>query len=125
MKVNNNDISNQIVNAMSQYSDAVKAEIQTELKSIADTALSKVKASSPRRTGKYQRGWRMMVETDGGTVKMTVYQKKPQYRLTHLLEEGHKKRGGRGFVSAKPHIREIEEWAEAEAMKKIEKAVKG
>lgn len=124
MKVNN-DISKQILNAMTQYSDEVKAEIQAGMKSVADTALSKVKASSPRRTGKYSRGWRKTVDTEGGAVSMTVYQKKPQYRLTHLLEEGHKKRGGRGFVPAQPHIREVEEWAAEEVMKKIEKAVKG
>lgn len=120
-----NDISEQIVNAMSQYSDEVKAEIQAGMKSVADTALSKVKASSPHRTGKYRRGWRMTVETKGNTVSMTVYQKSPQHRLTHLLEEGHKKRGGSGFVAAQPHIREVERWAEQEALKKIEKAVKG
>lgn len=120
-----NDISEQLVKAMSQYSDEVKAEIQAGMKSVADTALSKVKASSPRRTGKYRRGWRKTVDTSGDSVSITVYQKKPQHRLTHLLEEGHKKRGGRGFVAAQPHIREIEEWAAEEAMKKIEKAVKG
>lgn len=120
-----NDISSQIATAMAQYSDEVKAEIQSEMKSVADAALSKVKASSPKRTGKYRRGWRMKVETQGGTISATVYQKNPQHRLTHLLEDGHKKRGGRGFVPAQPHIREVERWAEQEAIRKIEKAVKG
>lgn len=120
-----NDISKQLTEAMTQYSDEVKTAIQTEMKSVATEALSKVKASSPKRTGKYRRGWRMNVDTNGGTISVTVYQKNPQHRLTHLLEEGHRKRGGRGFVPAQPHIREVERWAEAEALKKIEKAVKG
>lgn len=120
-----NDISTQIAAAMTQYSDEVKAEIQAEIKNVADTALQNVKASSPKRSGKYKRGWKMKIETQGGTISATVYQKNPQHRLTHLLEEGHKKRGGRGFVPAQPHIREVERWAEAEAIKKIEKAVKG
>lgn len=120
-----NDISEQLVSAMSQYSDEVKAAIQTEMKSVADAALQKVKASSPKRSGKYRRGWRIKVDTNGSEISATVYQKNPQHRLTHLLEEGHKKRGGRGFVPAQPHIREVERWAEQEAIRKIEKAVKG
>lgn len=118
------DISKQITDAMMQYSGSVKIDIANGLKAVGDTALTKVKSSSPSRSGKYRRGWRITVEQKNGVVGFTVHQKSPTYRLTHLLEDGHKTRNRRGWVSSQPHIREVERWAEAEAMKVIEKAVK-
>lgn len=59
-----------------------------------------------------------------GHIRCIVHQKSPHYRRTHLLEDGHKSRSGRS-VRAQPHIRPVEEWAEREVLKAIEKAVKG
>lgn len=64
---------------------------------------AELRATSPKKTGEYASGWRMRTENkvgQGATVR--VYNaRKPQ--LTHLLENGHEKRGG-GFVGAIPHI---------------------
>ena len=65
-----------------------------------------------------------MISRSNGTIRCVISQKSPTYRLTHLLEYGHKTRSGTR-TKAQPHIKPVEEWAEREAMKEIEKAVKG
>ncbi len=118
------DITKQITAVMQQYSENVKSDVESVLKEVGDEAKRKVKSASPRRTGKYQRGWRVDFQSKGSQITVTVHQKSPTYRLTHLLEDGHRSRSG-SRVKAQPHIREVEQWAEREALKEIEKAVKG
>lgn len=118
------ELSIQIVRAMEQYSDAVHAEIRAGLQTVGETALKKVKAASPVRTGKYRRGWKLDTNDSGGLLEMTIHQSKANASLTHLLEDGHRTRSKKGWVKARPHIRAVENWAEQEAEKTIEKAVK-
>lgn len=120
-----NDIADQLLKAMTQYSANMQENIEHTMKSVSTEALHRVKAASPRRTGAYSKGWRVTMQKKSGDIGFTVHQKSPTYRLTHLLEEGHRKRGGRGRVAAQPHIREVERWAAEEVEKKIEKEVKG
>lgn len=127
----NQELSKQIVQAMEQYSDAVHAEIRAGLQTVGETALKKVKAASPvrsgrhRESGKYRRGWKLETDDAGGLLQMTIHQSKANASLTHLLEDGHRTRSKKGWVNAQPHIRAVENWAEQEAEKTIEKAVKG
>ena len=102
----------------------VQKNVETALKRVGEEAKNKVKATSPKRTGKYQRGWKVDFQSRNGQISCVVHQSGRNYRLTHLLEHGHKSRSG-GRVKAQPHIAAVEEWAEREALKEIEKAVKG
>lgn len=119
------ELSIQLVQAMSSYTDAVKADISAEMKSIGETALKKVKAGSPVHTGKYKRGWKLTIEDEAGVLRVTIHQSKSGAPLTHLLEDGHRTRNKKGWVKAQPHIRAVDEWAASEAVKAVEKAVKG
>ena len=74
------------------------------------------------RTGKYAKGWTHGFRKTRRYARTTIYNE--HYSLPHLLEHGHKTRNG-GRAKAIPHIAPVEDWAEAEAMKAIEKAVKG
>ena len=118
------DISSQITEAMQQYSGIVSDTVETILKDIGKEAGQRVKAASPKNTGEYRRGWKVSTERINGTISVTVHNK-TKYRLTHLLEDGHKTRNGESRVRPQPHIRQVEEWAEQEAMSRIAKELKG
>lgn len=116
------DLTKQITDAMKQYTEAVSEEIEASLEAVGKESASKLKHTSPKRSGKYRRGWTVKVFRENGEISVVVHNR--DYRLTHLLEHGHKTRNG-GRSKAIPHIAPVEDWAEAEAMKAIEKAVKG
>jgi hypothetical protein len=77
---------------------------------VAKEAASKLRSESPKRQGKYSRGWASKVDKGRVSVGATVYGKDGTYQLAHLLEHGHAKRGG-GRTAAIEHIKPVEEWA--------------
>ena len=104
---------------LAAYSDEVAEGIRKEVKAVAKETVATLKATSPRDTGEYARGWSYRVEFENREdIRVRIYNRtKPQ--LTRLLEYGHDKvKGGR--VAGKPHIRPAEQQAE----KKLEGAVK-
>lgn len=119
------ELSSQIKHAIEQYSADVSKEIADGLKTVASNALNQVKSRSPKRTGRYNRGWKITEKNEVGMIGFEIHQNSRQARLTHLLEDGHRTRNKRGWVKAQPHIRAVEQAAGQEAQKVIEKAVKG
>lgn len=119
------ELSIQIRHAIEQYSADVRKEIADGMKTVASNALTRVKAGSPKRTGRYSRGWKITETNEAGMIGFEIHQNSRQARLTHLLEDGHRTRNKRGWVKAQPHIRAVEQSAGQEAQKVIEKAVKG
>lgn len=115
------DFSKQLVSAMQEYSNLLEEDIKEILSDVGKEAKAKVSAASPTRSGKYAKGWTVKKEFRKGKFKVTVHDKR--YQLTHLLENGHRKRNGSGWVSAQPHINAVNEWAEQELESRIRKAV--
>lgn len=83
--------------------DTVKKAVQDA----ADTAVKDLKATSPKRTGKYAKSWTQKKVKETSSEKEIVVHAR-RYQLTHLLENGHAKRGG-GRVVARVHIKPVEE----------------
>ena len=100
-KVGVNSVAKAINDVLSQYSDKVGDVLDDVIKEVATEAKKQLAATSPKRTGRYAKGWR--TENTGTRLSpgQTVYNTQPG--LPHLLEFGHAKRGG-GRVSAIPHI---------------------
>lgn len=118
------DITKELLEAMTQYTDEVKEEIGQIINDVAKEAKSDVRSGSPVRTGAYRKSWAVSFDKKkSGNAGFTVYAKAPHYRLTHLLEDGHKTKNG-GKTKAQPHIRQVQDWADKEALKRIEEAIK-
>ena len=103
-------LEDQLDEIFSKYPDKVDAMIQEESKTIAQETVARLKATSPRRKGKYARSWKCKINpnTRNGYI---VYN--DVYRLTHLLENGHDIRNQFGSydqrVPGKKHIKPAEE----------------
>lgn len=113
------DLAAEIEKAMKEQLDITNDAVNDAVDKVAKEAVSDLKSSSPRKSGKYAGGWK---KQDGQTAtrsKSSVIHNEKHYRLTHLLEFGHAKVNG-GRVAAKPHIATVEQ----KAMKSFEDEIK-
>ncbi|KGR74896.1 hypothetical protein [Ureibacillus sinduriensis] len=115
---NVNNIANEIVRSLRQYTDEVKVKVNEAGKEVSEYGVRRLKVESPKKTGKYAQGWRLKKV---GT-KWVTYNK--LYRLTHLLEKGHAKVNG-GRVAARVHIAPVEHKMIEEYTQKVEEAIRG
>ena len=106
---------------LAKYSAGATEVLEEAIKEVSKEAVKKLKSTSPRRTGDYKKSWAQQPETGRLKVGAVVYARKPEYRLTHLLEKGHAKRGGGRVedgdrVKAIEHIKPVNDWAQEEAI---------
>ncbi len=103
------EMGNFIQKEFDHYVELTVQEVKDICKDVAEDVREKIKDNAPVDTGGYKKSWEITQtsNTSGGTV-YTVHAKK--YRLTHLLEFGHAKRGG-GRTKAIPHIAQGEKLA--------------
>lgn len=100
---------------LAKYSAGATDVLEESIKEVSKEAVKKLKSTSPKRKGDYKKSWAQQAETGRLKVGAVVYARKPEYRLTHLLEKGHAKRGG-GRVDARVHIEPVNDWAQEEAI---------
>ena len=108
---------------MKKFLETYQGDVITQMtkvcEEVAREAVSKLKQTSPKMSGKYARAWAYKLDRGRIRVGATIYVKNNKYRLTHLLEFGHAmKVGGRnvGNVSAIEHIRPVNDWANDEVI---------
>lgn len=89
---------------ISEYTEEVRAAIDEEVDTTAKKVLDEIKATSPKKTGKYRKGFKIKKNDAKGSTGRIIYNK-DRPGLVHLLELGHAKKGGKGRVSAQPHLR--------------------
>lgn len=117
MVVNSNRMNfEEVINGyLKQYVGETAEGLTVVIPKVARQAAKKLKQTSPKRGGEYAAGWAVEIEKGRIRTGATVYGKKPTYRLAHLLEHGHARRGGGRDVPAIVHIKPVEEWAIEEA----------
>lgn len=122
MIIKSDDFSKELAKALSEYTNDVKDGIKKEVKNTATEMVKDLRTSknTPKRTGEYAKGFTKKKGSNDS--EYIVYNnKKPS--LTHLLENGHAKRGG-GRVKAQRHIEPAYDKAVEKLEKNIEKIVK-
>lgn len=96
----------EVTAALEQYSQEVQDAVNEAAKEAAEVTQRQLKANSPKRKGKYARGWRIKKQEMANLVSYVVYNGASP-GLTHTLEHGHLARnqfGTYGRVRAIPHI---------------------
>lgn len=89
----------------------------------AKTVRDQISANAPSRTGAYKGSWVATKQSESSQSLQMVVHSKNRYRLAHLLEKGHAKRGGRR-VAGRPHIAPAEQAGIEQLQSLIEKALK-
>ncbi len=113
------DLSKEIMKELDEYKKTTTDGVKKSVRKISNFVKREISSKAPKDRGKYSKGWRVKkTKETGKTLSMTVYTP-TGYRLSHLLEYGHAKRGG-GRVSARVHIKP----AEDEGIKRLEKEIK-
>ena len=119
MAVKLDNLANEITTALQEYTSEVEEGLIKAKKKVAQDGAKELRATSPKKTGKYAKGWSARKQ---GT--SYVIHNRTRYQLTHLLEKGHAKVGG-GRVSARVHIKPVEVRAIKEFEKEVERVIKG
>lgn len=119
--IKSNEFSVAVSHILSDYATDVQEAVAQAVEEAGERALKTVKAKSPVRKGKgggkYKKSWKKKIEHSGifGTQSRVIIYNKDEYRLVHLLENGHqivnKGRVG-GRVEGIPHVRPAYEEAE-------------
>lgn len=118
------DLADAIMEELHSFSEEITEEIKEDVKRVAKECMQDIKTDAPTESGAYKKSWRLKTAYESqNDIRIVVHSAK-EYRLTHLLEYGHAKRGG-GRVKSIPHIKPAEERAEKKLMQKVKITVSG
>ena len=123
--VNVDGMASAVMGIMTEYRDLAASGVKKAVKKAGRTVRDQIQTTAPRRTGRYAESWVAQTTSESSTGAEVTVKTPTRGMLTHLLENGHAKRGGGGRVPAYPHIGPAEEIGEAQLMKDIRKALKG
>ena len=111
------EMGNAIAKEFEQYADLTADEVKKIVEEVADEVKEKIQKEAPVDTGAYRKSWTVTQTKKSALGAEYTVHSKDRYRLTHLLEFGHAKRGG-GRTKAMPHITKGESLAISEIKKK-------
>ena len=113
-------LASEVMSGLEEYAELAADVLKKEIQEAGKTAKKQIEATAPRKTGRYAKSWAVKkVSETSNSLEVTVHSRN-RYMLTHLLENGHAKRGG-GRVAAIPHIAPVEELAVQTLEKNIER----
>lgn len=127
IRIKANQLSDTISDVLSDYNDEVVRYQKETVDEISKETHKIVKRHAPvGRRGKYKKSIKVKNVYESLTEKRNViHVEKPEYRLTHLLEKGHKKRGGKGKTKTIPHFIHGQDYIEKNYENRIKKKLGG
>jgi len=117
------NLSSVIKKGLEEYCDFTAEEVKQIVSEVGENVKNEIMEKAPVDTGAYKKSWRVTKEKETATSLSVVVHSEKHYRLTHLLEKGHAKRGG-GRVEAQVHIAPAEASAEKQLLERIERSLK-
>lgn len=109
-----------VIDILNDYGHTAEKLIDEIGKEVIKESTERLIATSPKdirpisRRGAYANDWKFKKDKD----KWVAYNKK-NYRLTHLLEFGHRGANGARTSKAYPHIEQVQKFASDEFIKRI------
>lgn len=117
------EMASAIMESMEEYADLATEDLKKAVRSAGEAVRDKIRDTAPKRTGAYRKSWAVKnTKETSNSLEVTVYSR-DRYRLTHLLEFGHAKRGG-GRVAGRPHIASAEKTGMERLEAEIERSLK-
>lgn len=117
-------ISDQLAKIFDEYDRDMKRKVNNSVDKVGKEAVQKLKDTSPKKTGDYAKGWKLKRERGRNGINDVTIHNATEYRLTHLLENGHvirNKKGTYGRTSGRKHIKPVEEYFNSEVVEEIER----
>jgi hypothetical protein len=113
-------LAEEVMNGLEEYAELTADVLKKEIQEAGKVAKQQISQTAPHKTGRYAKSWAVKkISETSNSLEVTVHSKN-RYMLTHLLENGHAKRGG-GRVAAIPHIAPAEETAIQSLERNIER----
>ena len=117
------ELQKSIAEYLENYAENIGEEVEKTSNEIGKEARDELQQTSPKRTGKYAKGWTIKKDKKNKTYFSVKIHNKTDYQLTHLLEFGHATRNG-GRAKAIPHIRPVEDKYKAKFEKEIKERIR-
>ena len=115
-------LASEVMKGLEEYAELATDVMKKEVQETGKVVKQQIEQSAPRKSGRYAKSWAVKKTAEtSSTLEVTVHSRN-RYMLTHLLENGHAKRGG-GRVRAIPHIAPAEEMGIKELEERIEMAL--
>ena len=115
-------LASEVMKGLEEYAELATDVMKKEVQETGKVVKQQIEQTAPRKSGRYAKSWAVKKTAEtSSTLEVTVHSRN-RYMLTHLLENGHAKRGG-GRVAAIPHIAPAEEAAAQSLERNIETAL--
>lgn len=127
-KIDAAELEQAVMEYLTEYREDIQEDVEEVTDEITKAARDELKRTSPksgrRRKNPYYRGWSVKLQKKGRYKYSKVVWNRTNYQLTHLLEFGHLRKDGKGWVSAQPHIRQVEEKYSTKFVDTLSKKIK-
>lgn len=116
-------LADAVMEGLREYAALATDDMKKAVREAGKTVKQEISATAPRDTGAYAKSWAIKsVKETSDSLEVVVHSRK-RYRLTHLLEHGHAKRGG-GRVAGRPHIASAEQKGIEQLEREIERSLR-